>query len=833
MKILLLCDGMEAGGAETHILTLARGLMREGHTVGLLSYGGALADRLAREGVCCRTIPKIGRNPFAFWSARAILAREVRKKGYDVLHAHTRMSALLARGICNPYMRKSAKIPVFVVTAHAKFRADGFYRRLSVWGEATIAVSEDLRAYLADNYRLPAERVTVIPNGIDEKVFSPAPEEQEKVVPAEKERLGAKGATAEKAGKETAGEKDAAILPQKERLGEKGATAEKAGATDEPTEILFVSRLDSDCSLGAALLCRAALRLWERGSETSSFRVTIAGRGSEFSRLCALAGRVNLLAGRQLVRVIKPKSEDDLVALYRRAAVFVGVSRAAMEASFCGCAVLLCGNEGYGGLLSPDRPDLAAANLTCRGEPLPTEENLCRDLADLLKNPAHCRANAQETSDWMRKTFSAMSAVRATEAVYHTLLARQKEVFRRAERKEEKKGRRIRGQGNGGVFSKARSRRVVIGGYAGCGNLGDDAILQGILLGLRRGGVPVSSVTVLSGQPRRDERRFGVRCVGRKNPFAVLSALLRADIFVSGGGTLLQNRTGKRSLFYYLALLRLARFSGCKTVLFGGVGEISGSISRKAAKNELENCTALLLRDETSALLVRALGVQNPRLSVGADAAFLLPDPPPLRSAFLVGRLTGDLKKPFFCVCPCGGVSLSGLSSFLSQSFSGFYPIFLLCDPARDVFPARALKKRFGGTIFAPRDVSEAAALFSASALVLSSRLHPLILSVRDGARCACFSGGDVKLAAFCRAAGVPLFPADAGGENLPSAAALFAKPAPTGNDFCRKAAKDLAFLCKIVYNGREESPPAQNRGKGRTFYEERAAGGPAPPDHH
>ena len=179
MKILLLADKMEAGGAETHVQTLARGLLRAGHEVGLCSLGGTLAEELAREGVQCRTIPNVGRNPFAFWAARKILREEVRKNGYEILHAHTRMTALLARRICNPYMRKSAKTPVLVVTAHAKFRAGWLDRRLSVWGDATIAVSEDLRAFLADEFRLPAERISVIPNGIDETDFCPARKDAE------------------------------------------------------------------------------------------------------------------------------------------------------------------------------------------------------------------------------------------------------------------------------------------------------------------------------------------------------------------------------------------------------------------------------------------------------------------------------------------------------------------------------------------------------------------------------------------------------------------------------------------------------------------------------
>ena len=392
MKILLLADKMESGGAETHVATLARGFLHAGHTVGICSNGGNIADALAREGVQCRKLPEIGRNPLAFLAARRILAKEIRKNGYEILHAHTRMTALLTKRICNPYMRKSEFFtsggrryaqkrqtkPARIVTAHARFRADGIFRLLSDWGDATVAVSEDLRAYVSDVYGLPAECVTVIPNGIDAARFHPLPG-------------GAEGG-------KTNGDRE-----------------------NPPVEILFVSRLEPDCSLGAELVLQAAIELAKK-EDVPPFRVTIAGQGSKFSSLAALAGRVNFLAGRPLARAVRPSGEKDLIGLYRRADVFVGVSRAAMEASFCGCAVLLCGNEGYGGLLSPERRDLAAGNFTCRGLPLPTGRGLTRDLLFLLQNPAHRRANAEKTGEWMRQNFGAEGVCRAVEQVYRRRL---------------------------------------------------------------------------------------------------------------------------------------------------------------------------------------------------------------------------------------------------------------------------------------------------------------------------------------------------------------------------------------------------------------------------
>ena len=372
-----MADGMNAGGAETHVETLARGLMERGHTVSLFSTGGAVADRLFREGIATHTVPRVGRNPFRFFAARRRLCRLMRTERFDVLHAHTRMTALISRKICIPCGRKREKC-VRIVTVHARFRTRPLFRVLSDWGDRTIAVSEDLRAYVADAYRVPAECVDVIPNGVDTARFRPPS--------AERDRSAAR--------------------------------------------VLFVSRLDADCSAGAFLLCEVAAR-FARREDLPRFSVTIAGGGTEFGTLTQAADAVNRGAGRTLVSVIDPNRADapGLFDLYRTADLFVGVSRAAMEAAVSGCAVILCGNEGYGGILSPDRSDLAAGNFCCRGEPLPALDRLARDLETLLASPDLVASLAASCRAWICRDFSADAMCRATEECYEKARERAGETF--------------------------------------------------------------------------------------------------------------------------------------------------------------------------------------------------------------------------------------------------------------------------------------------------------------------------------------------------------------------------------------------------------------------
>ncbi|REJ35876.1 MAG: polysaccharide pyruvyl transferase CsaB, partial [Bacillota bacterium] len=103
--------------------------------------------------------------------------------------------------------------------------------------------------------------------------------------------------------------------------------------------------------------------------------------------------------------------------------------------------------------------------------------------------------------------------------------------------------------------------KVVISGYYGFDNAGDEAVLAAILAGLRRE-CPTVHPVVLSGNPARTAARHGVEAVPRLSLAAVRRALREADLFVSGGGTLLQDLTGWGSVPYYGGLMLLAHRLG-------------------------------------------------------------------------------------------------------------------------------------------------------------------------------------------------------------------------------------------------------------------------------
>ena len=109
--------------------------------------------------------------------------------------------------------------------------------------------------------------------------------------------------------------------------------------------------------------------------------------------------------------------------------------------------------------------------------------------------------------------------------------------------------------------------RVVLSGYYGFGNLGDEALLEVIVAQLRAR-FPACVIDVLSANPERTRSQFGIEATPRWNMGEVREAIRRADVVLSGGGGLLQSATSLRSVVYYAGILREAVRVKRKSMIF-------------------------------------------------------------------------------------------------------------------------------------------------------------------------------------------------------------------------------------------------------------------------
>ena len=162
--------------------------------------------------------------------------------------------------------------------------------------------------------------------------------------------------------------------------------------------------------------------------------------------------------------------------------------------------------------------------------------------------------------------------------------------------------------------------KVVISGYYGFANAGDEAMLSAIVNSLRDV-MPDVEITVITGNCPATEKNHDVKTVHRMNFFAIAKAIRRCDLLISGGGSLLQNVTSTRSLYYYLWIMRIALFFNKPVMLYAqGIGPVRGEKARRAVRSVLQKVSVISVRDSDSKKELAALGVTAPPVHVTADA---------------------------------------------------------------------------------------------------------------------------------------------------------------------------------------------------------------------
>lgn len=153
------------------------------------------------------------------------------------------------------------------------------------------------------------------------------------------------------------------------------------------------------------------------------------------------------------------------------------------------------------------------------------------------------------------------------------------------------------------------ARKVILSGYYGFNNAGDEAVLAALVQLLRQNIADVEPVA-LSADPAATERRLAVRAINRWDKAALKRELADAALFCSGGGRLLQDVTSVRSVYYYTSQIKLAQKMGVPTmVLAQGLGPLNTGLGRMLAVSALKKCRLLSWRDEKSAQLAAKLGL--------------------------------------------------------------------------------------------------------------------------------------------------------------------------------------------------------------------------------
>ena len=157
-----------------------------------------------------------------------------------------------------------------------------------------------------------------------------------------------------------------------------------------------------------------------------------------------------------------------------------------------------------------------------------------------------------------------------------------------------------------------RTFDVLLAGYYGFGNLGDELLAEATVEFLTASGVGRERIAMLSASPGESEVRFGIRAFDRWKFKDVSAAIAQSRSLLFGGGGLFQDSSSIRSCVYYWGLVRLACFKSCTVWALGqSVGPLARTLSRLLTRDALSRCRYLAVRDRASSELLDSMGVRS------------------------------------------------------------------------------------------------------------------------------------------------------------------------------------------------------------------------------
>ena len=284
---------------------------------------------------------------------------------------------------------------------------------------------------------------------------------------------------------------------------------------------------------------------------------------------------------------------------------------------------------------------------------------------------------------------------------------------------------------------------VVICGAYGKGNGGDNAILDAIVAQLRHID-PDLPICALSRTPKETRAAACVDSLYTFRLLAIRRRMRHAKLYLSGGGTLIQDTTSTRSLLYYLSSIRMAARAGCRVMLYGcGVGPVSRPRNcERTAKTLNRYAEIISLRDRYSEETLRALGVTTPEIHLTADPALLIDpgDTPAIRSFLHHSGLADGTRYALFALRPWKDfdrhiAAFANAAEYAHREYS-LTPVLYAMEPCRDRAALNAVAAQLRCPYLlleAGSNGTEIVALIRRMSLVIAMRLHTLIFAAGQG----------------------------------------------------------------------------------------------------
>ncbi len=683
MRVLMATMQLDIGGAETHIVELSKALARRGVEVFVVSNGGAYVSELESAGIKHFEAPLHSKSVGDMRKAYSKLERIILDNNIDVVHAHARIPGFLCGRLQKKYKFR------FVTTAHWVFDTRFPLNLLTNWGDRSLAVSDDIKKYLVDNYNCEPDNIRVTINGVDMEKFS------ENV--------------------------DFSDVAKEFDFGK------------DRTRIVYVSRMDVDRSFAAHKLIEAVPELCKR---IDNLEVVVVGGGNDFDTINQEASAMNTKMGRRVV--ITTNGRTDINKFVASGDIFVGVSRAALEAMACRKPAIIAGNEGYIGIFDEDKLQVSIdTNFCCRGCEMTTTEKLRDDILTILdpEKEEYRKHLGDFSIETVKKYYSVETMADDAMKMYVSIVKDSK--INDVEKSEFEDIDKFIYHGN-----SKRDIDVMLSGYYGFHNSGDDAILTAIVKGLREK-CPNLNITVLSKNPEETSKLYGVDSIDRFSICKISGALRRTKLLVSGGGSLLQDVTSSKSLYYYLAIMRMAKICGAKVMIYAnGIGPICKNANKRKLKKAVNKTDLITLREKSSKEELEGLVAKDIPVFVTADPVFSLESANEKAIASELNKVGISEEKEFFAVAvrewKNSDKNLESKVAEFAEYVRDKYGVMPLIVSMQDGFD-RNISERIAGMIKGQCAILEKGispevmlGIMGKSKFVLGMRLHTLIYAAKN-----------------------------------------------------------------------------------------------------
>ncbi|MFP4697080.1 MAG: polysaccharide pyruvyl transferase CsaB [Eubacteriales bacterium] len=279
--------------------------------------------------------------------------------------------------------------------------------------------------------------------------------------------------------------------------------------------------------------------------------------------------------------------------------------------------------------------------------------------------------------------------------------------------------------------------KVLISGYLGFNNSGDESILQAINNSIKEEKMPIE-ITALSSNPKKTAKNHKIKSLHSFNPFSILRGIIRSDIILSGGGNLLQDKTSSRSLWYYLLIILFGKIFGKKVMLYSnGVGPLSKKLNIKLVRWIINKVDIITLRETLSKEMLETIGVNRPPIYITSDPVFLLKpaDKTKITKILSAENINIDNKKIGIAVRKWGNQRDLRVFATLCDEIIQNYKLDILFIPMQypqDLITSQKimqLMKKNASILQKTYSSNELIGVIGSMDIIISMRLHALIFA--------------------------------------------------------------------------------------------------------